>query len=274
MSRNRPIIISLAPIGFWKEAGVVPPLMPNEIAQEVKQCEAEGASLVHLHVRDETGAAATDLEVFNAAAEAIRDNCQLVLQGSTGGVEGLTVKERCVVLQNKRVEMSSLNMGSTNFFDGVYVNSPADIRYWAQEMKDRSIVPELELFSLTMIPAAVRLVDEGLLSPPLRFNLCMGIPGAIPLDPRYIFMAVQLMPIDTVWGLMLHGKTDPQLIATALSLGAAWIRVGFEDSPVDIYGREVGGNSDLVKTAREYIESLGYSIADVKTARRYLRIGG
>ncbi|MFO7731401.1 MAG: 3-keto-5-aminohexanoate cleavage protein [Spirochaetia bacterium] len=274
MSRNRPIIISLAPIGFWKEAGVVPPLRPKEIAQEVKQCEAEGASLVHLHVRDETGAAAVDLGVFNTTAEAIRDNCQLVLQGSTGGVEGLTVKERCVVLQNNLVEMASLNMGSTNFFSGVYVNSPSDIRYWAQQMNDRSIVPELELFSLTMIPAAVQLADEGLLSDPLRFSLCMGIPGAIPLDPRYIFMAVQLMPKDAVWGVMLHGKTDPQLIATALSLGAAWIRVGFEDSPVDIYGRKAAHNTDLVKTAREYIELLGYSIADVNTARHTLGIGG
>ncbi|MDZ7792575.1 MAG: 3-keto-5-aminohexanoate cleavage protein [Spirochaetia bacterium] len=272
MHVKRPIIISLAPVGFWENSENVPLLTPSKIANEVEQCVNEGAAMVHLHVRNERGEASTDMEVFNATVEAIQKNCDVVVQGSTGGVKGLTAKERCVVLQSDLIEMASLNMGSTNFFDGVYINSPSDIRYWASEMKNRSVVPELELFSLTMVTNTIQLIDEGLLAPPPRFGLCMGIPGAIPLDPRFIFMATQLMPEDAVWGLMLHGKTNPKLIATALSLGAAWIRVGFEDSPVDVYGRKAAYNAELVKPVRKYIELLGYTIADTRTARRILRI--
>ncbi len=273
MDLNRPIIISLAPIGFWKEYGVMPPLAPQAIAEDVKRCEEEGAGLVHLHVRDEKGTATTDMVTFNKTAEAIGEKCSLIFQGSTGGVEGLTPQDRCVVLQNSVVEMASLNMGSTNFFDGVYVNSPEDISYWAKQMLERKIVPELETFSLTMVPSSLEYQQQGLLSAPLRFSVCMGIPGAIPLDVRFLYMAAQLVPRDAMWGILMHGKTDPKLVATALSLGASWIRVGFEDSPMDIHGRKVTGNAQLVRALREYIELLGYSVADPKTARELLCIG-
>ena len=273
MNSNRQIIISLAPVGFWKGKGITPPLSPMAVAEGVRRCEDEGAALVHLHVRDEEGNATTDMGVFNDTAEGIHEKSSLILQGSTGGVEGLTPQERCVVLQNSNVEAASLNMGSTNFFDGVYVNSPQDIRYWADQMRDRNIVPELEAFTLTMIPSSIKLQHQGVLGSPLRFTVCMGIPWAIPLDVRFLYTAAQLMPPDAVWGILMHGRTDPQLVATALSLGASWIRVGFEDSPTDIYGRTATENAHLVKSLREYIELLGYSVADVKTARRILEIG-
>ncbi len=268
--KKGPIIISLAPIGAWQEPGVHSPYLPNEVAQDVQRCEEQGAALVHLHVRDEAGAASTDMRVFNATVEAIRSDSSVILQGSTGGVEGLSAADRCVVLSNESVEMASLNMGSTNFFGGVYVNSPNDIRYWAGEMDARRIVPELEIFSLTMIPAALRLHAEGMIEAPLRFSLCMGIPGAIPLDSRFIYMAAGLMPADAIWGLMLHGRTDPRLVAAALSLGARWIRVGFEDSPYDVYGMPARRNPDLVATVRAYIELLGYEVADAAAARELL----
>ena len=268
--KKGPIIISLAPIGAWQESAVHSPYLHDEVAQDIQRCEEQGAALVHLHVRDEAGEATTDMSVFNATVEALRGNSSLILQGSTGGVEGLSAAERCVVLSNESVEMASLNMGSTNFFEGVYVNSPDDIRYWAGEMKARRIVPELELFSLTMIPASLRLRAEGILEAPLRFSLCMGIPGAVPLDSRFIYMAAGLIPANAVWGLMLHGRTDPRLVAAALSLGARWIRVGFEDSPYDVYGVAARRNLDLVAAMRAYIELLGYEVADVATAREML----
>ena len=150
------------------------------------------------------------------------------------------------------------------------MNSPDDIRYWAGDMQARRIVPELELFSLTMIPASLRLQADGVLEAPLRFSLCMGIPGAIPLDPRFIHMAAELIPDDAVWGLMLHGRTDPGLVAAALALGARWIRVGFEDSPYDVYRVPARGNSDLVAAMRDFIGRLGYELADVSQARELL----
>lgn len=273
MQKKRPIIISLAPIGEWQAAGVKSPCPAKEVAREVQECEARGAALVHLHVRDENGAATTDMRVFNETAAEIRSHSSLILQGSTGGVEGLSAADRCVVLQNDAVETASLNMGSTNFFNGVYVNSPDDIRYWADRMNQRNIVPELELFSLSMIPASILLREEGLLKPPLRFSLCMGIPGAIPLDPRFVCMAAQLIPADAVWGIMLHGRTEPGLVAAALSLGASWVRVGYEDSPYDVSGRTAASNAELVQGLREYLELQGYQIADAAKARELLCLG-
>ncbi len=82
--KKGPIIISLAPIGAWPALAVHSPYLAEEVAQDIRRCEEEGAALVHLHVRDETGEATTDMRVFNATVEALRRDSSIILQGSTG----------------------------------------------------------------------------------------------------------------------------------------------------------------------------------------------
>ena len=111
------------------------PLSPEEIAEDTVNCFREGACEVHLHTRDLEGNQTFDLDVFSDTIRLIRKETDMIIQGSTGGLSSLTLAERCVCLQVPEVEVASLNMGSVNFGETVYINTLPDIRYWAAEME-------------------------------------------------------------------------------------------------------------------------------------------
>ena len=136
-------------------------LSPEGIAGEVVRAANAGANVVHLHVWDEAGQPTMDLTAFERTLRLIRAGCDIVIEGSTGGVNTLTAAERCVSLQAD-IELASLNPGSVNYDKGVYVNSPDDIAYWAQEMQRRRIKPDIAIFEAGMIANAVSARRAGL----------------------------------------------------------------------------------------------------------------
>jgi 3-keto-5-aminohexanoate cleavage enzyme len=272
MGEKRRVFISVAPVGGDLPDGTPGPRSPAEVAEETAACAEAGAALVHLHVRDEQGSPVKKLYSFRETLRRIRDACDIIVQGSTGGVGEMSAAERCVALDAEEVEMASLNMGSTNFFDTVYINRPEEIRFWARRMGERGITPELEIFSLDMIHAARICIREGVLSEPLRCSACMGIPGAMPADPRYLCFFASLVPQDGLWGLMHHGMEDHALLLQAAALGASWLRVGFEDSPYYGGKRQARSNRELVLELRELLERSGYRIADAAEARELLSL--
>ena len=271
MSAKRRVVISVAPVG-GSPSERKGPFTPEEVAEETVACAEAGAGVVHLHVRDGEGQPVSELDSFNETIRRIRGECGIVIQGSTGGVGEMSAAERCVALDAEGVEMASLNMGSTNFFDSVYVNSPDDIRYWSSAMKERGITPELEIFSLDMIHAAEPLLEQSLLNSPLRYSACLGIPGAMPADPRYLCFFSSMMRDDDYWGLMHHGMKDFSLLLHAAGLGASWLRVGFEDSRIYAGGKTARNNRELVVELREVLERAGYEIVPPQEVRNALAL--
>ena len=145
---NKKIILALAPTGGWGK-DYNNPLEPEKIAKQVIACAEEGVSLVHLHARDSKGELTTDLSNFSKTIELITNECSVIIEASTGGLSGLTPQERAVPLQNEKVELGSLNMGSLNFLDKVYINTVPDIQYWLQKMIKNNIKPSIEAVSYT-----------------------------------------------------------------------------------------------------------------------------
>src|SRR5512134_2420782 len=131
---NRKVIVAVAPVGRSVELPSLNPLTPEEVANQVTGCAKAGASMVHLHVRDKEGKQTEKLEEFSKTLDLIRQKSDIVIQGSTGGLSTLTLEERCVSLNDPKVEVASLNMGSVNFGEDVYINRMPDIRYWARRM--------------------------------------------------------------------------------------------------------------------------------------------
>jgi len=111
------------------------PLSPDEIAEDVTNYAKAGAGMVHLHVRDQIGEQTFDLSVFRKTLDRIISKSDIIIQDSTGGISTLSLEERCVCLDESRVEVASLNMGSVNFGETVYINTLPDIRFWARKMK-------------------------------------------------------------------------------------------------------------------------------------------
>ncbi len=127
--KNRKIIVAVAPVGKDLETPSMNPLTPEEVAREVIDCTRAGASFVHLHVRDDNGNQTEELTHFSRTLDLIRKESDIIIQGSTGGLSELSLQERCVALNDRRVEVASLNMGSVNFGEDVYINRLPDIRF-------------------------------------------------------------------------------------------------------------------------------------------------
>ena len=176
---RRKIIVTVAPVchvGKEIPAECKNPLTPEEIAEDTINCFKAGACEVHLHTRDLQGNPTFELDVFRQTIALIRRETDMIVQGSTGGLSTLTLAERCVSLDVPEVEVASLNMGSVNFGETVYINTMPDLRYWAKRLDETNTVPEMELFDLSHVECATRLADEGVLHRPLHYNFCVG-PG-------------------------------------------------------------------------------------------------
>ena len=227
-----------------------------------------------MHVRDKKGEQTEDLTDFSTTLDLIRQSSDIVIQGSTGGLTDLTLEQRCVALDDPRVETASLNMGSINFDEDVYVNRLPDIRYWAGRMAEARVAPELEIFAAGMLPAYMKLVTEGVLKPPYSIGLCLGVRWALPANPETLFFLKTLLPEKGVpWGVIHADMQDFALLATAIGLGASVVRVGFEDSVFFASGKAARTNAELVEKITSLIRQIGYEVATCQEAREILGIG-
>ncbi|MDO4758356.1 MAG: 3-keto-5-aminohexanoate cleavage protein [Rikenellaceae bacterium] len=274
---KRKIVVTVAPVchvGKEVPAGSKNPLTPEEIAADVAACAAEGASMVHLHTRDLTGEQTFDLTVFSQTLDLIAAQSDIVIQGSTGGLSTLTLEERCVCLDEPRVEVASLNMGSVNFGESVYINTLPEIRYWADRLKKAKVVPEMEIFDLSQVETCTKLANEGVLDRPMHYNFCLGTGTASNLSdtPRNLQYMVSLKEEGAEWGLNNDSMKDLHFLGLAITMGASCVRVGFEDSFYYEEGKTAPTNAFLVKKLVELIRALGCEPATPAEAREILGI--
>ena len=269
---GRIIIVAVAPVGKAVEAPAINPLTPEEVAKEVVGCTLAGASMVHLHVRDSQGEQTEDISDFSKTLDLIRESSDIIIQGSTGGLSSLTLEERCVSVTEPRVEVASLNMGSVNFGEEVYINRLPDIRYWADRMASNNVVPEMEIFEAGMVAASQMLIEEGTIKPPYYYNFALGAHWAAPADPGSLSYLSSLLPAKIPWSVVHDGMQDFALLATAIGLGASGVRVGFEDSVHYAPGKTAATNVQLVEKIVSLVRRIGYEVAKPDEAREMLGV--
>jgi 3-keto-5-aminohexanoate cleavage enzyme len=243
-------------------------LSPEGIAGEVVRAYNAGANLAHLHVWDEHGQPTIELDAFERTVRLIREQCDIVIEGSTGGVNDLSPAERSVSL-NADIEMASLNPGSVNYDKGVYINSPADIAYWAQEMHRRHIKPDIVIFEAGMIANAMRLVERGWIEPPLAFGFVLGQTGAIPATPKNLLFLSESVPPGSLWTVVGHGGHDLQMSVLAMSMGGH-ARAGFEDNAYYRPGEVATSNAQLIERVVRIGREIGREPATPAEARKIL----
>jgi 3-keto-5-aminohexanoate cleavage enzyme len=268
----RKIIVAVAPVGRSVAPPAINPLTPRQVADEVIRCARAGAAMVHLHVRDAKGVQTEEIGAYSETLDRIRAASDIIIQGSTGGLTSLSLEQRCVALNDPRTEVASLNMGSVNFGEEVYINRLPDIRYWAKRMRQTKTVPEMEIFDSGMLPAARALIAEGAIKRPYSICFCLGFHWTLAPDPRSLFFMTALMEERVPWGVIHDGMTDFTLLATAISLGASLVRVGFEDSIFWAPGQAVTRNVELVQKLAQLVRLLGHEVATPVEARQLLGI--
>jgi len=207
------------------------PMTPREIARDVKACVELGASIVHVHARDDNGAPDWRSERYQAILEAIREQTpDVIISVSTSGrrIGDLDKRLACLAC-NPKPDMASLTMGSINFLRDSTLNSLPTIRALAEVMNDRGIKPEIEVFDLGMARATTRLADEGLLRPPFCVNLLLGnvaSAGATPLD---LGVLQSHLPGSVFWCGAGIGRDQLRANALGILFGNG-VRVGLEDN--------------------------------------------
>jgi len=267
---TKKIILALAPTGGWGK-DYNNPLEPEEITKQVVACAEEGVSLIHIHARNSKGELTTDLSNFSKTIELIANECSVIIEASTGGLSNLTPQERSLPLQNEKVELGSLNMGSLNFLDKVYINTVPNIRYWLQRMAKNRVKPSIEIFDTSNIAISDLFIKEGLIKPQYNFNFIFNYKWGMSFSLSILKLLKSMLPKESIWGTIFGGSRDFSSHLQASLQGATMIRVGFEDSKICNYG-EAKSNLELVKEIRRELRILGFDLANPDEARKLLGI--
>lgn len=267
------IIITAAITGAetTKEMNPALPVTPEEQAAEAKACVDAGASIIHLHVRDDASNPSQDIDRFRSSIEAIRSACdpQPIIQISTGGAVGEAMEKRIKPLIELKPEMASFNVGSMNFIDDVFINHPRDVEVLAGKFQDLGVVPEVEVYESGHIDIAKRLIKRNLLKKPIRYQFVLGVPGGMGGELRnLLFMKESIDPGDT-WAVAGIGRYELPLAVHAILIGGD-VRVGFEDNVYYTKGILAQSNAQLVERVARLAKELGREVANIDESRKRL----
>ncbi|MBA4800850.1 MULTISPECIES: 3-keto-5-aminohexanoate cleavage protein [Euryhalocaulis] len=228
-----PCIITVAITGSVprKKDNPAIPITVSEQIESTHEAFEAGATVVHVHVRNEDETPTAAPERFAAYLEGVRKACpEMIVQYSTGGRSGKG-DERGGMLSQKP-DMASLATGSCNFPTIIYENSPALIEDLADKMKTYGIKPEIEVFDLAMLFNAVNMTKAGLLDSPLHVQFVMGVKNALPARRDVlefeINMLRELAP-DATWVAAGIGRHQEEVNRWCLELGGH-CRTGLEDN--------------------------------------------
>jgi 3-keto-5-aminohexanoate cleavage enzyme len=266
----REVIVTAAIVGAEVTRADTPhlPITAAEIAREAKRCRDAGAAVIHLHVRTPDGAATQDAGLFREAIDAIRAETDVVIQVSTGGAVGMSIEERAQCLL-AGPDMATLNCGTLNFGDDVFVNTRPQIRDLLGKIQAAGLVPELECYEVGHVDEALALHREGPLSSPLHFQFVLGIRGGIGAREDALRYLVSQVPEGASWGVAAVGRHQRPMTELAMRLGGH-ARVGLEDNIYLEKGVLAEGSAPLVARAAAYARSLGREPVSPARAREIL----
>jgi 3-keto-5-aminohexanoate cleavage enzyme len=268
------LILTAAIVGAETTRAQTPhlPIAAREIADEAARCADAGASIIHLHVRRPDGSPSQSRELFAEAMGRIREKADVIVQVSTGGAVGMGIDERAEPLLC-RPEMATLNCGTLNFGDDVFVNTRPLIRNLATRIRAAGSVIELECYEVGHIDEALSLRAEGLIGDPMHFQFVLGVPGGIGAREEVLRFLVSQIPARATWGVAAIGRHQLPMTELAIRMGGH-ARVGLEDNIYLSKGVLSEGSAPLVARAAAFARSVGREVVDTARARAMLGVGG
>lgn len=268
-----PVIITAAVVGAEVTRAQNPavPYTPAEIAAAAVAAGRAGAAVVHLHARWPDGRPSQEAAHFREIIDRIRQaGSDLVVQCSTGGAVGMPLEERLGSLVDG-AEMGTLNLGTMNFGDGVFVNTRPDIVRVAHRLRERGLVPECEVYDAGMLDTLRRLRAEGHLAQPYHVQFVLGVPGGLSAGERNLRFLVEGLPEPAHWSVAGVGRYQLPMAELAMRLGGH-ARVGLEDNLFLSRGALASGSDELVSLAVELAQRAGREPASASGARALLGI--
>jgi 3-keto-5-aminohexanoate cleavage enzyme len=271
---SRPVVLTVAVTGadVFRENNPNIPYTTEEIADSSIEAAQAGATVVHLHVREDDGTPSGRPELFKDVIQRIRAGSDVLTMVSTGGSNDMTIEERTTGLE-AQPDISGVESGSMNFGDDTFITPPSAGRGIVERAKEAGIALEVEAFEVGHVISAIRWLDEGLLPPPLRINLVFGVPGGIDASPEALVAMIRPLPRGTFWTVTCIGRHHQRMLALALLHGAPGIRTGLEDVAYMRRGVLAPSNAALAEMAVDLARALGREVATQSQARELLELG-
>ncbi|MFQ5830293.1 MAG: 3-keto-5-aminohexanoate cleavage protein [Candidatus Methylomirabilia bacterium] len=286
------VIVTCALTGAQQGKAANPnlPEQPHEIVQQAVDAWRAGAAIVHIHARDRTGRATSEVSIFRQIVDGIRGQSDVVLNLTTGGaVAGLPLQERIRVVPELRPEIASLSVGGGSLL-GRYDRearrwlrdqfvtlfpSYAEMEAAARSFRDNGVRPELEVYGTAFLNNVWLLRDMGVLEEPLLVNLVTNIPGECILwSPKNVLFLVESLPPNAQWVVTaIGGKVHFLSVALSVALGGH-IRVGMEDNVYIERGELAKSNAQIVEKAVGILRAVGKEPATPEEARAAFRLSG
>ena len=285
------VILTCAVSGGHNNQGKHPnyPISPEQIARDCIDAGKAGAAIAHIHVRDpETGMRSGELALFQEVVERIRDSGSDILINLTTsegarfapgevdaavGGPGTTLMQpldRLEHIEALRPDICTLDVGTFNFGETIFVNTPAHLRIMAKRIQELGVKPEIEVFEPGHIMFAHQLIKEGLIDGAPMFQLCLGIPHASPATSEVLTLMKNLLPDNANWSAFGISRFEFEIVAQAASQGGN-CRVGLEDN-LYLGKGEFASNQQLVERAVRIIRELGREPATASDAAQRLGI--
>ena len=258
------------------------PYTPVEIAEEGKRAVDAGASILHIHAREDNGIPSWRLEVFEAIKNEVRKRCPNVIINFSTGAIGLSKEERVNHIPHTKPDMAAFNMGSMNYaifskkqkkfyFNGLFENTFDTLQYVVKVMNETGTVPEMECFDTGHIRNVEPLRSMGLIPDNATYSLVMGVLGGIPATPENLIHQIKQVPEGAFWQCIAISRKQWQLAAIACSMGGNF-RVGLEDNFYLPNGEMSKSNGECVEWGVKLANMMGREIASIEETREMLNI--
>lgn len=267
-------IITVAPTGAWPTKKDNPniPITPQEIADDVYECYKAGASIAHIHVRDDEGKGTMDKVKFEETVRLIKEKCDIVINCTTSGELGADNERRQEHLRTIRPELASYDCGSMNWqHNAVFLNTPQFLEELGLTMQEYGIKPEIEIFDAGMIYNAKYYVRKGILKEPLHYQFVLGAAGGMAATVENLVFLKSLIPKESTWSALGVGRGHIPIMLAAIAM-SGHIRVGMEDNIMFSKDELAKSNKQLVVRAANIIRDSGNEIATPDDAREILNL--
>ncbi|MEM6800392.1 MAG: 3-keto-5-aminohexanoate cleavage protein [Bacteroidota bacterium] len=258
------------------------PYTPKELGEEAKRAQDAGASMVHIHAREDNGAPSWRQEVFEEIKEEVRKRCpHIIINFSTGAI-GISKEERMNHIGVTKPDMAAFNMGSMNYaiyskrqqkfhWSGVFENSFDTLQYVIKIMNEAGTTPEMECFDTSHIRNSEPLRHMGLLPENATYSLVMGVMGGIPATTENLIHQIRQVPEGKFWQVIAISRKQWQLAAVACTMGGNF-RVGLEDNFYLPNGEMAKSNGECVEWGAKLAMMMGREVASIEETREMLQI--
>ena len=268
-----PLIINAAISGSSpSEAMPHLPKDPEDIGRMAVEAGEAGATIVHIHAKDDEGHGSGDIKYFRRTVEFIRASGSEVLINLTTSFTGATVDDWETRFGPVTLDpdLASFDAGTMNIDDHVFHNTPTFLRELAERMNAHGVKPEIEIFDTGQIGNAVRIADEGLIEKPLYMQFVLGVKGGAPATLKQLLHMRESLPPDSLWSVAAVGRHQLEMGAHAILMGGH-VRTGLEDNWYFERGR-YATNRELVDRVASLAKILGREVATPAQARELLGI--